>query len=151
MIYPSNRQVCTIYPPQNHQGRFTPQIAKYDLPPPPNRPILSKISDTQHHALLHKGLFCERPIKHRGVEADEWGDRTIYLYSWIIDRSLKRKSSVISMLLTHRDKKNLKRLTTRVFPRGTVLFRIISLNITIYFMHLMVVWRLSTFSNTGYS
>ena len=21
-------------PPQNHQGRFTPQIAKYDLPPP---------------------------------------------------------------------------------------------------------------------
>ena len=30
--------------------------------PPPNHPILSKISDTQHHALLHKGLFCERPI-----------------------------------------------------------------------------------------
>ena len=42
-IYPSNRQV-----------QFTP---------PPNHPILSKISDTQHHALLHKGLFCERPIK----------------------------------------------------------------------------------------
>ena len=31
-------------------------------PPPQNRPILSKISDTQHHALLHKGLFRERPI-----------------------------------------------------------------------------------------
>ena len=30
--------------------------------PPSNRSILSKISDTQHHALLHKGLFCERPI-----------------------------------------------------------------------------------------
>ena len=42
MICPSNCQIwftpnhliiCTIYPlPQNHQGRFTPQIAKYDLP-----------------------------------------------------------------------------------------------------------------------
>ena len=30
--------------------------------PPSNHPILSKISDTQHHALLHKGLFYERPI-----------------------------------------------------------------------------------------
>ena len=55
--------ICTIYPPS--------EIAREDLPlklpstiyPPPNHPILSKISDTQHHALLHKGLFCERPTK----------------------------------------------------------------------------------------
>ena len=31
--------------------------------PPVLRPFLSKISNTQHHALLHKGLFYERPIK----------------------------------------------------------------------------------------
>ena len=62
--------VCTIYPPPNRQVRFTlkspsmiyPQIAKYDFPPPPPKSsILSKISNTQHHALFHKGLFCERP------------------------------------------------------------------------------------------
>ena len=31
--------------------------------PPILRPFLSKISNTQHHALLHKGLFYERPIR----------------------------------------------------------------------------------------
>ena len=58
-----NKCHLTIWGGKSYR-RFTPQIAKYDLPPPPpNRPILSKISDTQHHALLHKGLFCERPKK----------------------------------------------------------------------------------------
>ena len=33
------------------------------------RPFLSKISNTKHHALLHKGLFCERPIKEPGPES----------------------------------------------------------------------------------
>ena len=63
-MYDLPQIVCMILPPspRNCQGRFTPQIVKYDLPLPTNRPILSKISDTQHHALLHKGLFCERPI-----------------------------------------------------------------------------------------
>ena len=69
MIYPSNCQVrftpnrlYDLAPPhQNREGRFTPQIV-CTIYPPQNRPILSKISDTQHHALLHKGLFCERPI-----------------------------------------------------------------------------------------
>ena len=54
--------------------RFTPpEITREDLPlisprmiyPPPKSSILSKISDTQHHALLHKGLFCERPKTRR--------------------------------------------------------------------------------------
>ena len=38
---PSNHQVrftpnrlYDLPPPRNHQGRFSPQIAKYDLPPP---------------------------------------------------------------------------------------------------------------------
>ena len=62
----------TIYPKLS--VRFTPlEITREDLPlkspstiyPPPNCPILSKISDTQHHALLHKGLFCERPNRIR--------------------------------------------------------------------------------------
>ena len=61
-IYPL-KLPSTIYPPQNCQGRFTPSNHQVQLTPPPNHPVLSKISDTQHHALLHKGLFCERPIK----------------------------------------------------------------------------------------
>ena len=38
-IYP--QIVCTIYPPEiaRCQGRFTPQIAKYDLPPPMKLPL----------------------------------------------------------------------------------------------------------------
>ena len=61
----------TIYPKLS--VRFTPpEITREDLPlkspstiyPPSNCPILSNISDTQHHALLHKGLFCEGPISY---------------------------------------------------------------------------------------
>ena len=84
----------TIYPkssvwftPPNCQGRFTPQIAKYNLPPPPNHPILSKISDTQHHALLHKGLFCERPkneVKINYLSVDGKQLKLTFLLSWYI-------------------------------------------------------------------
>ena len=52
-----------------------PQICSDDLPKSavtiyPKSAKLSKISDTQHHALLHKGLFCERP--KRGDFVKEW-------------------------------------------------------------------------------
>ena len=56
---PSNRQVRFT---PNRQGRFTPQIAKYDLPPLKSSNFEQNFKRTQHHALLHKGLFCERPI-----------------------------------------------------------------------------------------
>ena len=47
-----------------------PQIAKYDLPqivcmiypPLKSSNFEPNFKRTQHHALLHKGLFCERPI-----------------------------------------------------------------------------------------
>ena len=55
------KSVSMIYPPpRNHQVQFTPQIGEYDLPPP-QFVILSTFFPLQHHALLHKGLFCERP------------------------------------------------------------------------------------------
>ena len=44
------------------------QIGKYDLLPPPpstSSEILNTFFPLQHHALLHKGLFCERPINYR--------------------------------------------------------------------------------------
>ena len=39
-----------------------PQITKYDLPPLKSSNFEQNFKRTQHHALLHKGLFCERPI-----------------------------------------------------------------------------------------
>ena len=59
------------------------------------------------------GDICGTPIclvsdsTQLNLNSDELGVHN-YLYSWIIDRSLKCKSPVISMLLTHTDKKNLK-------------------------------------------
>ena len=39
-----------------------PQIGSDDLPPPPKSSNFEQnFKRTQHHALLHKGLFCERP------------------------------------------------------------------------------------------
>ena len=52
-------------------NRTDPQIAKYDLPqiictiypPLKSSNFEQNFKRTQHHALLHKGLFCERPIR----------------------------------------------------------------------------------------
>ena len=70
MINPSNCQVrftpnCLynlppLLPPQNYQGRFTPQIAKYDLPASPNRPILSKISNAHNIMLCFTKVFSAK-------------------------------------------------------------------------------------------
>ena len=51
----------TIWGEVNRTWRFTPQIAKYDLPPLKSSNFEQNFKRTQHHALLHKGLFCERP------------------------------------------------------------------------------------------
>ena len=54
--------VCTIYPPWKYQGRFTPKITKYDLPPP-NRPILSKISNAHNIMLCFTKVFSAKDQK----------------------------------------------------------------------------------------
>ena len=60
-IYPKS-SVWFTPPPRNRQGRFSPQITKYDLPPLKSSNFEQNFKRTQHHALLHKGLFCERPM-----------------------------------------------------------------------------------------
>ena len=85
MIYPQIAKydlpqiVCTIYPPQiaredlplkSPSTIYPPKIAKYDLPqivctiypPLKSSNFEQNFKRTQHHALLQKGLFCERPI-----------------------------------------------------------------------------------------
>ena len=47
--------------------------------PPQNRPILSKISDTQHHALLHKGLFCKRPTSFPRLRKQHKEDNNLFV------------------------------------------------------------------------
>ena len=54
--------------PSNCQVQFTPNRL-YDLPPPPKSSNFEQnFKRTQHHALLHKGLFCERPISPSQVK-----------------------------------------------------------------------------------
>ena len=55
----------------NRTWQFTPQIAKYDLPPLKSSNFEQNFKRTQHHALLHKGLFCERPKKRMKAISSE--------------------------------------------------------------------------------
>ena len=81
-----------------------PQITKYHLPqivctiypPPQNRPILSKISNAQHHALLHKGLFCERPIKYcrEQLKEENYQDHFVLTFSSVCTPDVRQRESV---------------------------------------------------------
>ena len=86
--------ICTIYPPPKSPSPIYPQIAKsdlpsncqvrftlkspspiypsnrlYDLPPLNSSNFEQNFKRTQHHALLHKGLFCERPTRHHSLKS----------------------------------------------------------------------------------
>ena len=53
--------VCTIYPPPKSPSPICPQIICTIPPPLKSSNFEQNFKRTQHHALLHKGLFCERP------------------------------------------------------------------------------------------
>ena len=67
---PSNRQVRFI---QNHL---------YDLPPFKSSNFEQNFKRTQHHALLHKGLFCERPT--RFVDLYLQGLSRVTTHAWLV-------------------------------------------------------------------
>ena len=63
--------------PSNRQVRFTPNHL-YDLPPPfKSSNFEQNFKRTQHHALLHKGLFCERPINWRFLFFQQWSPQIV--------------------------------------------------------------------------
>ena len=62
--------------PSNRQVRFTPNRL-YDLPPLKSSNFEQNFQRTQHHALLHKGLFCERPIILTETQHDQCVERGV--------------------------------------------------------------------------
>ena len=122
LIYP---QIAKSDLPSNCQVRFTlkssvrftppkspspiyPQIAKSDLPPnrlydlPP--PLKSSnfeqnFKRTQHHALLHKGIFCERPISDRKATTISKALGKTFFLTWLNFRTtehcVQSKSSTL--------------------------------------------------------
>ena len=75
--------VCTIYPPLKSPGKIYPSNRQVRFTPLKSSNFEQNFKRTQHHALLHKGLFCERAIiPPCPFQSANWIDHLIRLFSF---------------------------------------------------------------------